>query len=203
MQQKQIILIGGAPTTGKSTLAWSLSQTLGLPFFPTDKIRSIMRTVADKNRYPALFNASGYDAERFLTELTTEQIVQMEFDQGEETWLGVKALIDGYCYYDTEKGCIIEGVGILPKMVAQDFHDNPHVTAFFLVDHDIARMRKAIFTRGLWDNAHKYGDHLKEKEVAWASLYSQKLEQEAQKYGYHWLEVHKNAKDLERVLTLL
>ena len=143
----------------------------------------MLRSVASKDSYPGLFNSTDYDAERFLTELTAEQIVKMEFEQGEETWLGVKALVND-CDYEWKSGCIIEGVGILPKMVAGDFKNNPNVKALFLVDHDVSRMRETIFTRGLWDDAHTYGDHLKEKEIEWSVLYSKRLEEEAKKYGY-------------------
>jgi 2-phosphoglycerate kinase len=201
MEEKQIILIGGAPT-GKSTIALALSKALGLPSISTDQIRTILRSVASKDKYPALFNSSDYDAERFLTELTTEQIVTMEFEQGEETWLGVRALIND-CDYEWKDGCIIEGVGILPNMVAADFKDDTRVTALFLVDHDISRMREAIFKRGLWDEAHKYSDHLKEKEVEWAFLYGKRLEEEAKKYDYPWVEVHKNQDDLARIMALI
>ena len=162
----------------------------------------MLRSVASKDSYPGLFNSTDYDAERFLTELTAEQIVKMEFEQGEETWLGVKALVND-CDYEWKSGCIIEGVGILPKMVAGDFKNNPNVKALFLVDHDVSRMRETIFTRGLWDDAHTYGDHLKEKEIEWSVLYSKRLEEEAKKYGYPWVEVHKNDDDFQRAMAFV
>ena len=202
MKQRQIILIGGAPTTGKSTIAQKLSKELGLPYISTDQIRTVMQAVARKEDYPGLFNSHGYDAERFLTELNPEQIVHMEFEQGAETWLGVKALMSN-CGYEWRHGFIIEGVGIVPETVHNDCKDDPNVTALFLVDHDDMRMRDALFTRGLWDAAHKYGDHLKEKEMVWARLYAKKLEEEAQKYGYPFIEVHKNDDDLQRVLDII
>lgn len=90
--EKQIILIGGAPTMGKSTIAVLLSKHLGLPWISTDQIREIMRTVASRKDFPKLFNPEGYSAERFLTEFSAEQIVNMEMDEGEDVWLGVKNL---------------------------------------------------------------------------------------------------------------
>lgn len=202
MKKKRVILIGGAPTTGKSTVAIALAKKLGLPWISTDQIRSVMKSVGDRQAYPDLFNSADYDAERFLTELSAEQIVKMEFEQGAETWLGVKALIRDV-EYEWVDGCVIEDVGIVPHVVARDFKDHPDVTAVFLVDHDVERMRKTIFTRGLWANADQYGDHLKEKEVEWAQLYGQRLEAEAKKYDYPWIEVHKNADDLKRVIEAI
>ena len=202
MRSKQILLIGGAPTTGKTTVARALSEALDLPFISTDQILTMLRSVASKVEYPALFNSSDYTAERFLTELTAKQIVDMEFEQGEATWMGVKALIDE-CYYEWENGCIIEGVGILPDMVNAEYTNDNSVKALFLVDYDAARMKDAIFTRGLWGKAHKYGDHLKEKEVEWVSLYRKRLEHEAKKYNYPLVEVHKNDDDLVVVMSIV
>jgi 2-phosphoglycerate kinase len=202
MKDKQIILIGGAPTTGKSTIAQALSRKLDLPYISTDQIRVMLQAVANPVKYPGLFNTADYDAERFLTELTAEQIADMEFEQGEETWIGVKALVSD-CDYEWRSGCVIEGVGILPKMVAQDFANDHRVRAIFLVDHDLSRMRDTIFARGLWDEPEAYGDHLKEKEVEWAALYGKRLEAEAKKYGYPWIEVHKDADDLRHVVSVI
>lgn len=202
MSNKKIILIGGAPTTGKSTIAKSLSKRLNLPYISTDQIRALLRSVASKEQYPELFNSSEFDAERFLTELSAEEIVEMEFRQGEETWAGVRALIND-CDYEWKDGCIIEGVGIIPKMVAKDYRDDPHITALFLGDHNISRMRDAIYKRGLWDDAHKYGDHLKEKEVEWVSLYGSRLEVEAKRHGFPCIEIQKNDDDIKRVMSII
>ncbi len=43
-------LIGGAPTVGKSTIAAPLAAHLNLPWISTDRIRDIMRTVAEPPR---------------------------------------------------------------------------------------------------------------------------------------------------------
>src|SRR5262245_957615 len=82
-------LIGGAPTVGKSTLAATLAAHLGVPWISTDQIRDIMRTVADRDTHPKLFNPAGYDAERFYKTFSAEQIVDIEIGQGEAAWTGV------------------------------------------------------------------------------------------------------------------
>lgn len=101
MKTRTIILIGGAPTTGKSTMAALVAKHLSLPWISTDQIRETMRIVARREDHPKLFNPEGYTAERFLTEFSAEQIANMEMEQGEAVWLGIKPFIeDDYMWKD-------------------------------------------------------------------------------------------------------
>lgn len=90
--KRKVILIGGAPTTGKSTMASLLAKHFNLPWISTDQIRDVMRLVASREKYPKLFNPEGYNAEKFLTEFSAEEIARMEFEQGEAAWIGIKEL---------------------------------------------------------------------------------------------------------------
>lgn len=198
---KRIVLLGGAPTTGKSTIAQALANHFNLPWISTDQIRNTMRVTASRESHPNLFNPEGYDAEQFLTKFSAEQIVAMELAQGEAAWTGIKAFIEeDYTWND---GFVIEGVNILPHLIAKDFLQDDDISAVFVVDHDTERMRKVIYERGLWDDADKYPDSLKDKEVEWATLFSQRLEAEAKEYGYPVIEVHKNSDDVERIISAL
>ncbi len=200
-----IILIGGAPTTGKSTMAGLLAGHLNIPWISTDQIREIMMAVADRNRYPKLFNQifnyESYTAEKFLTEFSAEEIVKMEMEQSEAVWVGIKKFIEEDWIW--KEGFIVEGVNILPHLVAKDFKDNKNIKPVFLVDEDKDRTRDVIFKRGLWDDANTYSDDVKEKEVEWASLFSRKIKIEAEKYGYPCVEVQKGKDDLSTVINAL
>jgi 2-phosphoglycerate kinase len=201
IMNKNIILIGGAPTTGKSTMAHLVAKHLGVPWISTDQIREIMRLVANRKDYPKLFNPEGYTAERFLTEFSAEQIANMEMEQGEAVWPGIKKFIeDDYTWKD---GFVIEGVNLLPHLIAKDFANEKQIKPIFLVDEDADRIRNVVFTRGLWDDAHTYSDDVKEKEIEWTLLFSHKLKTEVEKYGYPWIEVKKQEDDLQAVLKAL
>jgi 2-phosphoglycerate kinase len=195
-----VILIGGAPTVGKSTMAQLLSHRLSLPWISTDQIREVMQTVADEAQHPKLFNAGHTEAETFLNAYMPEQIADMELEQGEAVWAGVIKFIEND--YTWKDGFIMEGVGILPKLVAT-IQDND-VKSIFLIDRNEERMKNVIYARGLWGDADTYPDYLKEKEVHWATLFSHKLEKEARRYGLSVVEVEKNSQtDLAKVCELL
>ena len=198
---KQIILIGGASTTGKSTVAKLLAKHLDLPWISTDQILEIMRSIADKNVHQNLFEPEGYDAKRFLTEFSAEKIAEMEMARADAAWIGISKFINnGYPWL---KGFVVEGVDILPHLVARDFKNNKKIKSIFLVDENADRIRDVVFNRGLWDEARKYSDDLKEKEVEWVLAFSHKLKSEAEKYGYPLVEVSKHEDDLGSVLESL
>lgn len=199
---KQIILIGGAPTTGKSTIANMLSKHLGVPWISTDQIRQIMRSVANRNDYLELFNPEGYDtAEKFHSEFSPEQIVEMEISQWKITWIGIKGFIEDA--YPWTGSYIIEGSGILPSFVYDNFKDDLKIRPIFLIDEDTNRLRNVIFNRGLFGAAKSYSDEVKEKEVEWVKLFSEKIKEEAIACGYPLVEISKNDDDWEKILKIL
>ena len=199
---KRIILIGGGPTAGKSTLAAALSKQLDLPWIGSDQIRAIMRLVASRQDHPHLFQPLGADtAEKFLSAYNTQEIVDLEIRQSAAVWPTVKQFIDqDYTWTD---GMIIEGVNLLPEFVARDFGDDPRVKAVFVFDQDPERTRQVIFSRGLWAQATDYSDEVKEKEVAWSLLCGETIRRQAEKLGLPRVDVTKSPRDIQLLLKAL
>lgn len=201
MEKDTVILIGGAPTVGKTTIAEKLSKKFGVPWFPTDGIRGFMRPLVRKEDYPELFVIEGYTAEEFLNKFTSQQIVDWQNRESIDVWQGVKAFMKTA---DINWGSyIIEGVAILPELVSRDLADKKNVKSMFLIDEDANKVRDVVFNRGLWDDAQTYSDKVKEKEVEWALLYSQWLKAEAKKFKFPVLEVVKDKTDIEQICKIL
>ena len=194
-------LIGGAPTVGKSTVAAALAAHLGLPWISTDQIRDIMRTVANRRDHPKLFNPEGYDAEGFTNAFSAEEIVAIEIGQGEAAWTGILALIAGD--YTWPQGFVIEGVNLLPHLVARDIPTGADMRTVFVTEADPGRMREVVFTRGIWDNAARYPDAVKEKELAWVLQYDAWLRAQALAHGFPVVALGKDGRDLGRILEAL
>jgi len=201
MSERRVILIGGAPTVGKSTLAERVAKHFDLPWISTDQIRTIMRKVASRVDHPRLFNPDGYTPEKFLREFSTDEIVRIEFDQAEAVWTGASAFIKQE--WTWTRGFVVEGVNILPHLVARDFMNDPQVEAVFLVDENVERIRRVIHTRGLAGAANSYSDDVKDKEVEWVTLFSRRLRADAAKYGYPLVEIRKSAADFDALLAVL
>lgn len=202
MSKKSIVLIGGPPTAGKSELARQLAARLCLPWISSDQIRNTMRLTARREDYPDLFNPSGFDdAEQFFSHFSAKQIAAIEIGQAKAAWLGIRHFIE-YDYTWTD-GFILEGVNVLPSLVAQDFRNDPRVKAVFIVDRDETRLRRVIFERGLWGDADTYSDELKEHEVRWVQLFSSHIEREAAEHRYPVVEVNKDDQDTANVLQAI
>lgn len=199
---KTFILIGGAPTTGKSTIAKSLATKLSLPWISTDQLREIVKPYGDKTRFPSLYDTIGMTAEEFLKKYSATEIAEMEFSQGQDVWPAIKGLLNNT--WDWQNGGIIEGVNILPHLITEEEYRNKENTKpVFLVDLDINRMRDVVYSRGLYDDAEKYSDSVKEKEVEWAMIFAQRLKKEAEKYNLPCVEISKTESDLDLVLSAL
>ena len=194
-------LIGGAPTVGKSTIAQALAAHLGLPWISTDQIRDIMRTVADRRTHPKLFNPEGYGAENLFNTFSAEQLVEIEVDQGEAAWTGIRALIARD--YTWPQGFVVEGVNLLPHLIRRDFGDSADIRTVFVTEAEPKRMREVIFTRGIWDDAGRYPDSVKEKELAWVMQVDAWLKDHAQAHGFPVVALRKDARDLGRILEAL
>lgn len=202
MVDEKFILIGGAPTTGKSTMAKQLAKHFDLPWISTDQLRAIVKPYGDVDRFPTLYGASNVSAEEFLTRYSVQEISDMEFAQGKDVWPAVTALLQSN--KDWNRGCIVEGVNILPELVANtDYPNKSLVKAVFLIDLDEDRMRKVVYERGLYDSADKYSDDVKEKEVEWAMTFTHRIQKEAVELGFPCIEISKTDDDLSRVIDAL
>lgn len=180
---RKIVLIGGSPTAGKSYTARKLAEQLKLPWISTDTIREEMRELVRRKDYPSLFDfyeATPKRAVEYLTHNTAKEIVKHQNEESMEVWKGVEAIIKTDYVWGA---FIIEGIAVIPKLVSKLVKSNKGVKAIFLIDEDIKRIRKTIFTRGLWDEASKYPDSVKEKEVEWVIAFNNYIKKEAKRYN--------------------
>lgn len=200
---KKIILIGGSPTVGKSYTARKLAEGLKLPWISTDTIREQMREIVRKEDYPALFNhykATPKMGIKFLTDNTAKEIIKFVNKEGKDVWKGVKAIIETDYVWES---FIIEGIAILPSLASKLIKKNKEVKAVFLIDEDIGRVRKTIFTRGLWDDAKKYPDSIKEREVKWVIAFNQYIKKEARKYNLPVIKIGNRKDHLKKMKRII
>lgn len=127
----KIILIGGAPGVGKSTLAKRIAEARGVNWISTDQIRTIMQKATSTDESPDLF----FDA-RFSDSL--EESIDLELKKAEIIWGGVFEFIEQNYPWE---GCVIEGSAILPLFVARDLKDRQDMLPIFIVQSDESIMQ--------------------------------------------------------------
>ena len=198
---KKVILIGGAPTVGKSELAKKLAIKLNCPYISTDLIRVLMRSVVKNKDYPGLFYFKNQNPEIYLKNTSPKKIVQDQNKESAEVWKWIKSLIKKEIFWESES-IIIEGVAILQHLIHKDFSKNKNIRSIFILNDYEKIIRKIIFKRGLWDDAKKYSDELKEKEVEWVICFNSWLEKQVKKYGYLTIESNGDKNSLSKIIKL-
>lgn len=184
------ILIGGAPLTGKSTIAKNFKNHAQIS---TDEIRSLMHNLLKPEDNEDLFYGHGLNAVDFYNKYkTAEEVFAKETKQAEATQEGVRALIKSEFSW---KNICIEGIAITPKFVNElSKNKEINIRGMFLYDDNKDRIRERLFKRGLYDDAETYPDHLKEIELEWVILYNQFYKEEAEKYKMELYSIDEIAK---------
>lgn len=193
---RQIILIGGASTVGKTTLAKKLGRELNLPWFSTDFIHDMTLAGHGLTEASEIVRIRQTSAEEFYATNTIDEVVASEIAISHETLPGIQALIDsGFVG-------IIEGVAILPELVSQ-LETDATVTAFFLTNEDRPAILQVAREQGIWDLPHLYSDETKHKEVDFVVAYNTHITQEAERLGYPTITATRTEQDLEQARALL
>ncbi len=185
----KIILIGGSPTAGKSYTARKLAESLNLPWISTDTVCEQMKKIVEGKDYPGLFKfaeATSEMALEYLSEKSAQEVVDDQNAESVDVWKGVKALIETDFVWGS---FVVEGAAILPHLVKDLSLEDKEIKTIFLVNDSVERVRKTIYTRGLWDDADKYSDDVKEKEVEWVAAFDEHITKEINKYGFPMIKV--------------
>lgn len=177
---RKIILIGGAPGSGKSTLAKLLASHYKVPLISTDDIRELMQQFASPKKYPNLFSDNGFTPEEYFKKYpTTKQVVEQENLQSKVVQISLKYLI----LNDVINGnFIIEGVAITPEFVKELTKEG--LKAIFIVQENKEVIRDIVYKRGVWDDAKKYSDKVKDFEVEWVVEFNNWLKSECKKFNF-------------------
>ncbi len=197
---KKIILIGGSPCVGKSFIARSLSIEFKIPWFSTDGIRDFMREIAKPEEYPSLFYLLDKKPEDYLVDHTPIQVMEDQNKESFDVWKGVKAWIKTDYNWDS---FIVEGVAVLPELIARDFGDYKDIKPVFLFNGNKDKVRETIYKRGLWGKPGELPDSVKDKEVEWVLVFNDWLKKEVEKYGFLAVEAESGVFDIKKLATLV
>jgi 2-phosphoglycerate kinase len=178
---KTVICIGGAPASGKSTLAQELSHQLELPWISTDQIRRIVKSIVQQKDFPNLFYQENVSAEDYFAHHSIDDIVRAELGQAHELWNAISSFVQKDHVW--KEGVIIEGTGIIPELFAEFWSHQTNYYGYFLYQNDIDILTQRITTRGLWGKPGSYSESVIPSEVAWVQQYNEVISNSCKKYG--------------------
>lgn len=115
-----IYLIGGPPKCGKTTLAKTLSKSLGISWVSTDTLQCVIKPYTNKKdfskKFPISFQRSRNNDEKY-SKYSTSEIIKAYQQQAKTAYQAIDMFT--ICEITDGNDYIIEGYHIEPKLVAQ------------------------------------------------------------------------------------
>lgn len=196
MSRKPVILIGGIPVIGKTMLAFALAARMRCGALSTDTVRRIIRGVTTAKQFPGAHFFVGQRANLYLSKTPVHTILQHYHDESRDVFKALRPLINDF-EPAKEYGFIIEGVAIVPRLVAA--MRASHRKSIFLVAKTKNEIEKNLYRRGLW--AATKSLQKKELEYLWAM--NEEIKQEAKRFGFPVISARPYRTLLRRVLREL
>jgi len=177
MTSNKVILIGGAPGAGKTTLGSALAVKLGVTSLTIDDLVTAVVAVTTPETHPGIHALRKGPHTEYFTNSSVEQLIADATLRHEATWPMIQQLVRKYT--KSGRGIVIDGWHIRPEWVAQ--LQLPNVWAGWLVidptvlearerqnnggwlkgSANPKRMFKNFMARSLW-----YNDLIKEQASA-------------------------------------
>src|SRR6266404_2808259 len=151
MSYPRVILIGGAPMSGKTTVARLLAAKLGYGCISTDDLGEAIRAVTAKDSHPHLHPMDGYDYKEYYVTRSVEALIADISLEHRAMWPAVRSVIRKHATWG--EPTVMEGWSLWPEEVAE--LRLPNVASLWFVAHEQTlreRLIKAVeFYRGASD----------------------------------------------------
>jgi 2-phosphoglycerate kinase len=133
MPYPKVILVGGAPMSGKTSLAVKLAAKLEYTCCSTDDLAQAVRGVTNPTTHPGFYVMGDEDYREYYINRSLEQLILDTQYQHQSTWPAIEAVIRNHATWGTP--IIIEGWGLLPEPLAK--LNLPAVQSLFLLATEI------------------------------------------------------------------
>jgi 2-phosphoglycerate kinase len=198
----RVILVGGAPLSGKTCLAQALASRLEISHVSTDDLSTAIRAVTNAETHPALHHLDVDGQYRdYYPAHTPERLLEDAVAFHRAAWPAIEAVAIAHATWD--RPALIEGWGILPEFVVGLGQEK--MGAVFLVpDEDVFEHRcrgNPDFYEGASDE-----EGLIQSFSRRSALFSRMLETTAKEHGLPILRTTQQTsleENLDRALSLL
>ena len=169
MESAKVILIGGAPMSGKTCLARKLAAKIEYCCVSTDDAVQAVRSVTTPESHPGFHIMAGLDYKEYYINHSIDELIADGKQQHKASWPALEKLIRIHATWG--EPAIIEGWGLLPEPVSQ--LGIPSVQSLWLVVEELVlekRIRNAksflegasnrenlikqFLARAIWFNRH-------------------------------------------------
>jgi len=167
----KVILIGGPPSSGKSTLARTIAARLGYGCISTDDIGVSARAMTTAESYPSLHSMDSSNHRDYFIDNSAEWLVEDMMRGHAELWPAIEAIIEEHTIGYASDPIVIEGMALWPERVAA--LEYPGIASFWLgmsTDELEARTRERVEFDYEPDEAREVTAKFITRNVIWNGL---------------------------------
>ena len=176
--ETKVILIGGPPCAGKTTLGRNLAIKLGWTLLSIDDLCVAVKEVTTPESHPGLHLMEKGRHIEYFTNTDTQKLIQDAIDQQAAIWPSLKRVIGNHATFGSP--IVIDGSMLNQEMVASLEYNN--VKAFWLyVSEEILIQREKLNTEffGKSSDPEKMFNNF----MARSFWYNNQVVEDARKYG--------------------
>ena len=192
----KIILIGGPPRCGKTTLAQKIANEIGIMWVSTDALDDIAQNYVLENKKDSLFPKtalrikSGGENDEMYAAFSVESIVSAYRKQAETVHKAIESFVacankEGWDY-------VIEGYHVTPKLISKLRAKDPKILSTILINTKAEEAIKRSMESKVKNDWLR--DKTKKKETfskiaVMIDLYSKELKQEAEEFNASVIDI--------------
>lgn len=184
MSYPRVILIGGAPMSGKTTVARMLAAQLGYGCISTDDLGEAVRAVTTKDSHPHLHPMDGCDYREYYVTRSVEALIEDISREHRAMWPAVRSVIRKHATWG--EPTVTEGWSLWPEEVAE--LRLPNVGSLWFVAHEQTLHERLVnaaeFYRGASDEQAMIDHYL-----ARSFWYNARLKEAVKKSGLTSIEL--------------
>jgi 2-phosphoglycerate kinase len=198
MNHPKIVLIGGIPGVGKTSIAGEIAKALDIDIVLSgDYLREFIRPFGDYAKF-SVMSRSVYDAWTSFGERNRENIVSGFLAQSEVMNAGISAIIRRAV--GNGEDVVIEQLHFVPSQLGRDMINQ--IIPIYLYIHDIGVHRDRLKERVNFTHANSPGERLADQLDTYRFMMDYSLE-ESRSYGIKIFESSDYRKTLKDVLAFV
>jgi 2-phosphoglycerate kinase len=191
----QVIFVGGAPLSGKTSLSKVLARRLEMAHVSTDDVSTAIRAVTSAESHPALhyLDVDGCFRDYYPAH-TPERLLEDALAFHRAAWPAIEAVARAHA--ERNRPALIEGWGILPELVAGIGLES--TKALFLIPEETVYEQRCRADVSFWEGAADE-EGLIRSFARRSMLFARGLEASAREHGWPVLRTSQETSPEETV----